>query len=818
MKIPQQILAVLVLLPALVAPIAADAPIRGMQVFATDGASGQLEPVTLYNRMLALVIGIDSYADSDIDLTYAVNDAKAVAHSLKRNFRFARVDELYNAAATRTAIVSRINEIARDAGDDDAVFIFFAGHGTQLGDGDNAVGYLLPHDGAFAEQDPAWSNNISMNVIKHDWSNLIRAKHVFYVMDACYSGLMATRDVRQRRTEPADLPYLREITSEPVRIVLTAGQAGQTVLDGGDGSGHSVFTSRFLDALQREQDFVTALELAADLKRKVAADARARGHTQTPDYARLVGLGDFVFVSRVESLEELQQQLTEIEDSLRQMEGRGGTVEDARRRQERADLQARMLTAKRRDDRRRQLATEAKAAEAEAEERRQQELEIRRKLSEARAREAAAAAQNMTISAALTEIRNILERMTATEADVDAGYAATLKELQKPKDLFETTGEYEARQAEHRRLLRGIPMEKEQRLAGFREALDLLNNKEFLIDRADIGVSFHNYDADSQLFMLRATHGAQNPVDLICSIPPRPQAESLHRALQDSTLIVRAYARLHLDAAAALPGTRTTLTRVECKELDAGVWVFGLDLGLGQLQPPRTVPDLGLELVWIKPGTFMMGSPKKEKNRDLDETRHRVTLTKGFWLGKYEVTQAQYKAVTGKNPSKSAGANRPVENVSWGDAVAFCRKLTERERRAGRLPGNGEYRLPTEAEWEYACRAGTVGKYAGELDAMAWHGGNSSQQTHEVGRKRPNAWGLYDMHGNVWEWCADWYGDYPTGAVTDPTGSERGPYRVYRGGCWADPPPGSCSSALRPWPSPGGRRYYLGFRLLRTVP
>ncbi len=161
-----------------------------------------------------------------------------------------------------------------------------------------------------------------------------------------------------------------------------------------------------------------------------------------------------------------------------------------------------------------------------------------------------------------------------------------------------------------------------------------------------------------------------------------------------------------------------------------------------------------------------------------------MTLTNGYWLGKYGVTQAQYKAVTGKNPSKSAGANRPVENVSWGDAVAFCRKLTGRGRRAGRLPGNGEYRLPTEAEWEYACRAGTVGKYAGELDAMAWHVGNSSRQTHEVGRKRPNAWGLYDMHGNVWEWCADWdeddvYVRYKTGDLSAPPS---GSSRVLRGG------------------------------------
>jgi formylglycine-generating enzyme required for sulfatase activity len=230
-----------------------------------------------------------------------------------------------------------------------------------------------------------------------------------------------------------------------------------------------------------------------------------------------------------------------------------------------------------------------------------------------------------------------------------------------------------------------------------------------------------------------------------------------------------------------------------------------------------TVPELGLELVWIKPGTFMMGSPANEEGRDYNELQHEVTLTKGYWLGKYEVTQAQYKAVTGKNPSEFAGANRPVENVSWGDAVAFCRKLTERERRAGRLPGNGEYRLPTEAEWEYACRAGTEGEFAGDLRALAWYGEGWERGHHEVGRKQANPWSLYDMHGNVWEWCADWHGNYPFGAVTDPPGSERGSFRVYRGGCWYNAAR-LCRSAFRYWLSPGLRRDYLGFRLLRTVP
>jgi formylglycine-generating enzyme required for sulfatase activity len=204
-----------------------------------------------------------------------------------------------------------------------------------------------------------------------------------------------------------------------------------------------------------------------------------------------------------------------------------------------------------------------------------------------------------------------------------------------------------------------------------------------------------------------------------------------------------------------------------------------------------------------------------EAGRDDERPVTWVTLTQPFWLGRTAVTQGQYTAVIGSNPSdfKAAGRDAPVENVSWDEAMAFCQKLTEREKAEGRLPTGYTYTLPTEAQREYACRAGTTGDYAGDLDAMAWYGANSGSTTHPVGTKQPNGWGLYDMHGNVLEWCRDWYADkLPGWEVTNPLGPPSDYFRVVRGGCWSDEA-SSCRSAVRGGDPPDGRGYDVGFRL-----
>jgi formylglycine-generating enzyme len=198
------------------------------------------------------------------------------------------------------------------------------------------------------------------------------------------------------------------------------------------------------------------------------------------------------------------------------------------------------------------------------------------------------------------------------------------------------------------------------------------------------------------------------------------------------------------------------------------------------------IADLSMEMLWVKPGTFEMGSPSSEKDRDDDETPHVVTLTQGFYLGKHEVTQSQWEKVMGSKPSKYKGADRPVEKVSWLDVTSFCNKLTASERTAGRLPAGMTYQLPTEAQWEYACRAGTKTSFSfgDSLTSRQANISGGPGETTAVGKYPANGWGFHDMHGNVWEWCADRYGIYPTVAATDPVGPADGSDRVTRGGSW----------------------------------
>ena len=232
-----------------------------------------------------------------------------------------------------------------------------------------------------------------------------------------------------------------------------------------------------------------------------------------------------------------------------------------------------------------------------------------------------------------------------------------------------------------------------------------------------------------------------------------------------------------------------------------------------------------IKMVRIKPGTFVMGSPDSEAERGVQEVQHTVKITKAFYLSQTPITQAQWQAVMGTNPSNFKGDDLPVEMVSCDDAIEFCQKLSARDHK--------KYRLPTEAEWEYACRAGTTTEYntgngTAALDKAGWYSGNSTYiptqswffrskntitgaGTHPVAEKAANAWGLYDMHGNVWQWCNDWYGDY-TGDTINPTGPTDGLYRVLRGGSWTCYPQ-HCRSAFRLIYSPDLRFINIGFRI-----
>ena len=238
--------------------------------------------------------------------------------------------------------------------------------------------------------------------------------------------------------------------------------------------------------------------------------------------------------------------------------------------------------------------------------------------------------------------------------------------------------------------------------------------------------------------------------------------------------------------------------------------------------------SIGMKLVYVPAGSFMMGSPSTEERRFPREgPQHQVRISRGFWMGQTEVTQGQYNSVMNARPWSGKrvvqayiqeDANNPAVCVDWDDAVEFCRKLSEQEGKT--------YRLPTEAEWEYACRAGTTtwfsfGDSDSSLGDYAWFRGNAYDEderyAHSVGQKKPNPWGMYDMHGNVWEWCSDWYAEGYNGESprNDPTGPDTGSDRVRRGGSWGRTPQ-YCRSASRSFNTPSQRIGFLGFRAARS--
>ena len=258
---------------------------------------------------------------------------------------------------------------------------------------------------------------------------------------------------------------------------------------------------------------------------------------------------------------------------------------------------------------------------------------------------------------------------------------------------------------------------------------------------------------------------------------------------------------------------RIGLARILPEVLQPGTHAAGPD--------PSVVPVPGM--VWIEPGEFTLGSPLEEKDRDPDEgPQTRVVIPMGFWIGDHEVTQAEYEAVAGNNPSLYLGdPRRPVERVSWLDAEAYCRKLTEHEQAAGHLPASHAYRLPTEAEWEYASRANSSSRFCfgddptyARLQEHGWYNRNSDSAPHVVRQKTPNAWQLHDVHGNVWEWCLDeWRSSLPGGVLTNTVVAPEGNLRVARGGSWLYEGR-FCRSANRDSYGVRNRCSDLGFRIV----
>lgn len=228
----------------------------------------------------------------------------------------------------------------------------------------------------------------------------------------------------------------------------------------------------------------------------------------------------------------------------------------------------------------------------------------------------------------------------------------------------------------------------------------------------------------------------------------------------------------------------------------------------GEIRTFKLNKKSSIDMVWIPAGKFMMGSPESELERNAErERQHHVTLTNGFWMATTETTQEVWQALMGDNPSKIKNNDHPVEQVSWVKAQTFITEVNKTD---------GKFRLPYEAEWEYACRAGTATSYAGKRDQMTWHRGNASASTHPVSSKIPNSWGLYDMHGNVSEMCLDWFQEDISKDVIDPKGPETGDRKVERGGQYTGRVRHT-RSAGRSSGIPSESAFFVGFRLVREL-
>lgn len=216
------------------------------------------------------------------------------------------------------------------------------------------------------------------------------------------------------------------------------------------------------------------------------------------------------------------------------------------------------------------------------------------------------------------------------------------------------------------------------------------------------------------------------------------------------------------------------------------------------------IEGVKIKMTYVPPGSFMMGSPESETERNAErEQQHKVFITKGFWLAEKEFTQEHWEKIMGYNPSHTKAWNHPVEQVSYNDVQSLMKKLNEQ---------GGTFRLPTEAEWEYACRAGSDKAYGQPIEDIVWHIGNSGRQSHPVATKKPNAWGFYDMQGNILEWCSDWFKEDNTDESIDPKGPKEGIYKVQRGGQFTGRTKHT-RAADRQRALPDSREFYEGFRL-----
>ncbi|MEI6206874.1 MAG: SUMF1/EgtB/PvdO family nonheme iron enzyme [Desulfuromonadales bacterium] len=865
---------------------------RGLTVVAKDSVTNQSGEVKLYNKSYAVIIGIDRYQNlpPDRQLAYAVKDAEGISATLKKHFKFDRIATLYNQEASKERIMKLLtSELPRDMGPEDSVFLFWAGHGNQDSSADGEIGYLIPYDGSADEI----YKNITMTEIRDTVSKKLPAKHVFYAFDACYSGLLTTRavDTKSRR----DLAYMKEITKERVRQVLTAGSKGQEVLDGGR-NGHSVFTGRLIEILEAAGDYITANEIQAIIKEKVYGDAIGRGLNQKPDFGRLSGSGDFVFIPNIEQKvvdgkADLERTTSEIR-KLEQQIAEAAKQHDEQKRRE-AEREKEILIARQKveEESQKQLSREQerqeqlKREQAEFEKQQmQQQAELARKkqeeenrLAELRKQAATSAPTGSTTSldAAVAEIKRLSAEIDALESRFRSEQSAAEKRISERYDTLIADMKRQREQAADTPLVKGefekesafrerqknrfvqydsriadLGRQKKDELAQsqqtlsealtvqtgkLKSSLKQLSEREYTVDTSSLSLEMGSYDAERELFPVKLVNKSGSPVEVnVKGAVAVPIDSAAQFKVQWQSGIVRPDVRVRAGDRKVI---RIALANAAVAS-DSDNYLMLYDNGefitisekkrrleeerkrlaeekVAQERKARELRErlasTGIKMVSVPGGCFQMGNTFGGGDSD-EKPVHEVCVS-DFAIGKYEVTQGQWKWIMGNNPSNFSGCgdNCPVEQVSWNDVHQFIQRLNSQT--------GSSFRLPTESEWEYAARSGGKWEqYSGgdNIVDFAWYSDNSGSKTHPVGQKQPNGLGIYDMSGNVWEWVSDWKGSYPSGRQQDPQGPPTGSNRVARGGSWYRNA-GYARAAYRYDNSPNYRDYYLGFRLASPV-
>lgn len=540
---------------------------RGLKLIAKD-AKGIPQEVSLYQKTYAVIIGIDRYKNLEFNmqLKNAVSDAKGVKSVLEDKFAFDKFYELYNENASKEQILKTLQGDLSTISDQDAVFVFFAGHGythaTKFGD---EVGYIVPHDGSM--KDNEMFKNISMVELRDNIAKTMNAKHVFFVMDACYSGTLLKRGA-ETKEKIVDYAYLKSITETPVRQVLTAGGKNEQVLDGGY-KNHSVFTGQLIEKLENAENYLTASELGLYIPKKVFSDAQDRNHKQNPQFGNLLGEGDFVFIAKaaqnVNSEDVLAQELARLQEQNKKLE-------------EQKNLKAQQENLKKQEELKAQMAALEEKKKLEQIEKQKKEQEQLKALEEQKRKQALLAKieeekkkqvtidEGMTYTQAIARIGELKAKIERVEKDFDEQKqkAVSLAVDESPRGEFETQQEFDQRKLANKQKRKQVADEydalKSQSKKVFSDEVTAITSKKYSIGKERLTFKLGTYNVDGEFFPVTVTEVQEidpcdkNPIQNTVSskiFAQREDAKKLreNESLLDikATLLVNADQKLTID-------------------------------------------------------------------------------------------------------------------------------------------------------------------------------------------------------------------------------------------------------------------------------